>query len=170
MIKNSIFSTFLMLSILIILAGILFIIFIQFDRGYVSFNNGANYQQEQKNLINHIYKTQVQPTNNAVENPLVMKLNKATVVIQPQSETASLSVVEPQAPAAKTEIVEIQPAKVPAEKITIATYKTQPENIIPAQPSTPQISRNIMPQKEDDDYYAQLLRNNPWSPYYRAGQ
>ncbi len=49
-------STSLMLSLFIILAGILLIIFIQFDRGYKLTSEIPVFHQEQNNLINNLYQ------------------------------------------------------------------------------------------------------------------
>lgn len=182
MTKNPIFSTFLILSTLIILVGILLIIFIQFDRGYVTFDNGSDFFQEQKNLIKHVYQTQVEPEA-PQDNPLVMKLNKATVVIQTEPETVpSVEVLDH----ASSNSSLIEPEQPPAEKITMATYSKPPQsastpttvssipsvqNMTTTQEAPHQPASDVWQKSQyENDYHMQLLRNNPWSPHYKIGQ
>ena len=158
MINNSILRIFLILSIVIILLGILTIIFIQFDQGYVLMSTENDFHKEQRNLINHVYQTQVQEQS-AGENPLVMKLNKATVVIQTQADEKSAQ-------------------KEPVEEIKPVEKKALTDELIQQQKTAIDQIRNNnsiwqQRQAENDyanDYQMMLLRNNPWSPHYRPNQ
>lgn len=157
MINNSILRLFLILSILIILLGILVIIFIQFDRGYVLMSTESDFHNEQRNLIDHVYQTQVQEPATA-DNPLVMKLNKATVVIQ-------------------TEADEKLPQQKPVEEVKPVERKTSADELIQKQKTAIDQIRNnnsIWQQRQahndyQNDYQMMLLRNNPWSPHYKPG-
>lgn len=117
-----------------------------------------DFHKEQRNLINHVYQTQVQEQSTA-ENPLVMKLNKATVVIQ-------------------TEADEKSPQKKPVEEIKPVEKKASTDELIQKQKTAIDQIRNNnsiwqQRQAENDyanDYQMMLLRNNPWSPHYRPNQ
>ena len=60
--RPSALSTSLILSVLIIVTGIMMIIFIHFDRGLGYSREVTAYEQEQSQLIDHIYR------NNALRN------------------------------------------------------------------------------------------------------
>ena len=117
-----------------------------------------DFHKEQRNLINHVYQTQVQEQS-AGENPLVMKLNKATVVIQTQADEKSAQ-------------------KEPVEEIKPVEKKALTDELIQQQKTAIDQIRNNnsiwqQRQAENDyanDYQMMLLRNNPWSPHYRPNQ
>lgn len=153
MITNSVLRLFLMLSIIIILAGITLIVFNQFDRGYVFMGGETDYQIEQSNLIDHVYQTQVKPEASA-DSPLVMKLNKATVVIQSEADTNKP--IQQETPQLKS------PGSAPTTPVT-----PQPVVETPPLPATNNPWQSPAPPA--NDYYTHLLRNNPWSPHYKPG-
>ena len=183
MTKNSVFRTFLMISTLIILAGILLIIFIQFDRGYVDFSRGTKFFEEQKNLIKHVYQTQVAPEE-PQDNPLVMKLNKATVVIQTEPDDSTVTTQPEKTTTAPVETAEQTPVEQQVAVVTYSPPATIPQTHVAQEPVasmpteissiTPQVTQQPMQNtwqqsQTGEDYYLQLLRNNPWSPYYKIG-
>lgn len=152
MVTNSVLRMFLMLSIFTILAGILLIVFNQFDRGYVFVGEEQNFKDQQRNLINHVYQTQVEGDESA-DNPLVMKLNKATVVIQSEPESPPVVISEPK---------QVKPSQPPAQPVVKQPAPVNRPQPVASNPWQQPVSRT-------DDYYTQLLRNNPWSPHYKPG-
>lgn len=154
MVTSSVLRLFLLLAIVIILTGIALIVLIQFDRGYVFLEQDSSFFAEQRNLIDHVYETQVRSGQDA-DNPLVMKLNKATVVIQSEPE--------PSPPVAAEKLEKL--SKPEASSATLAP--------VPQTPPLPDSQRGNPwnpAYEEPVDYQTLLLRNNPWSPYYRPGQ
>jgi len=151
-----------MLSIFVILAGIVLIIFIQFDRGYINLRSESDYHQQQKNLIDHVYQTEVDPQTTE-ETPLVMKLNKATVVIQTEPVIEAIP--------APVEALQNKPVAVAEPQISVAKF--EPEVIhTPAPQAAPtrQTNSDVWQQRQiEEDYQMRLLHNNPWSPHFKAG-
>ncbi len=151
-----------MLSIFVILAGIVLIIFIQFDRGYVKLHSATDPLQAQQNLIDHVYQTQVDRASEQ-DNPLVMKLNKPTVVIQTETERPTLLPEEPQS---LTE----NPVRSATKPPTLANYETLTANTKSIQTAPSRLNYDAWQQTQiEEDYQMRLLHNNPWSPHFKAG-
>lgn len=144
-----------MLSIVIILIGILAIIFIQFDRGYVLNHSQTDFDNAQRNLINHFYQTQLSEQE-TTKTPLNKKKQHDTTEIQSDVITENV------APASQ-------------QDTKPANHATPPRPLAQEQLSALDQIRNnnsIWQQRQaqnqyENDYQMRLLRNNPWSPYYQ---
>lgn len=150
MTTNSVLRLFLTLSIVIILAGILIIVFLQVDRGYPLTGGDSELHAQQQKLISHVYTTQGQ-TDTSSDITQGMRPSRTlpkmpTVVDQNAFEQAPLTASE-----------------------TTASIQPAPVQPLP-QPAPPAMANpRLAPPDPRYDYYTQLLRNNPWSPHYQPG-
>ena len=152
MITNSVLRLFLTLSIVIIVAGILVVVFVQFDRGYVFTGIDRDFQAEQHNLIKHEYLKvgTMQPTT----SPSLSGLEKRDELVtgergknqETQSRAAGKSAAE------------------------TSTPKSLPARPVPGPTASPAVADSWRPRATaQSDYYTRLLRNNPWSPDFKPG-
>jgi|GEM_PF-980845 len=165
MVTNSILRLFLMFSILVIMAGILLIVYIQFDRGYVVMGFDPDYEREQQNLITHVYQNQLQASPAATQTH-ALQPRKTVMVVEPAAQQAPAMTPAPVAP--PTPPAPSSTSLPPA----IPTVSSQPRRLNVAPPE----GRNqIEPEQQPtavptEDYYTLLLRHNPWSPHYQPGK
>ncbi len=162
MVTNSILRLFLMLSILVIMAGILLIVYIQFDRGYVVIGFDPEYEREQQNLITHVYQNQLQAST-APTQAHTLQPRKTVMVVEPAAQQAPSMTPSPLAPPAPPS------ASLPAATPTVSS---QPRMLNLA---TPEGQSQFETAKQQamaptEDYYTLLLRHNPWSPHYQPGK
>lgn len=152
MITNPVLRTFLLLSILIILAGILLIIFIQFNRGYAINHQQTDFHAQQKNLINHVYQSQLQ-SNTTTSNPLSVKLKKTAIAIPTEPEEIDLQ-------------AQVTKDTRKNNETRASSDTSRRKNL--SSPQTLPVQRNYYWNQthEAQDYQMSFLRNNPWSPYY----
>ena len=151
MVSNSVLRSFLTLSILLIVTGILVIVFIQFDRGYVVLGLDKDFEEEQENLINHVYRNQLQAQESGLQKVAVVP-TKTVMVVEPEAAPAMPQVD----PVITTPPVAQAPVMPPRRTPVPQAAKTQ--------------SENVWNTEQQNDYYSQLLRNNPWSPHFQPGQ
>ena len=154
MASNSALRLFLIISIIIIMAGILLIVINQFDRGYVFIGEDTEFQAEQKKLIDHVYLSREQQQETPLAPVKTALQQSAPVVVPPPplplAEKPQEAMVKENPPAAVPAPVAPQP------KISSA------QDIFAENPWEPKY-------QPANDYHSQLLRNNPWSPYYKPG-
>lgn len=156
MLDNLLFRRFLMLSIILIVLGILFIIFIHFDRGYGP-GQKTDYVSEQNNLIAHEYDILVKtvaPSQHPLKKDKETTLEKIKAIITPKqaSQDADLQQVTEMQPAS----AQITP--VPDVNETLVTASDRQDYSVWNQ------------SRMEYDYQMMLLRDNPWSPYFQPGQ
>ena len=156
MVSNSILRLFLMLSILVIMAGILLIIYMQFDRGYVFIGLDPEFEREQQNLISHVYQNQLQAKSTPVVP--VIEPRRTVMLVDPAPRQAPPPVIRPE-PSAQAPISR----PVSPSTSTPALPGTTDE------PATPRRAETA-PVEPAEDYYSLLLRHNPWSPHFKPGQ
>jgi uncharacterized membrane protein len=155
MVSNSILRLFLMMSILVIMTGILLIVYMQFDRGYVFIGFDSEYEKEQQNLISHVYQNQLD-AKQAPAKPVALQPTKTVMIVEPEPQIETRAPVEPVSPPV---------AIAPPAPIAPPTVSSQPRTLAQATPAD-----DVWNNQAADDYYSQLMRHNPWSPYYKPGQ
>ena len=139
-------STSIMLSLLIIVAGAMLIIFIQIDRGYKL----PNYYLEQNDIIRQTYQ-------NDASVPAISKVIPSPVVEveRPKPEAPARAV----APAAQSADPE------PASAATPALPQVTPLAQNQATPLTQ--NNDSYPRQDQTQLRYDILFDSPWSPYYQ---
>ena len=132
-------STYLMVSVILILSGILWILFTQMDRSYQNPAYSADFQKEQNRIIQQVYQLQTKAAEAPTE---VISVIPEAKLVQSQ-ETA---VIQP---------VVNQPVK-PLEQSPPLAQNEQFNDVW-----------STFPSSDYESYY--FLRNNPWSPNYKPG-
>lgn len=138
-------SSSLMLSLIIIVAGAMLIIFIQFDRGYKL----PNYYGGQNDIIRQTY----QKETNESTTPRVAVTPTPRVIPTPIVEQ------ERQQPAQPAELVATAPQ----------TYQPAPTSAAPTGRVTPLTQTNNIQtrQQQPAPLPYDILFDSPWSPYYQ---
>ncbi|MCP4076024.1 MAG: hypothetical protein GY744_07560 [Gammaproteobacteria bacterium] len=132
-------STYLMVSVIIILSGILWILFTQMDRSYYKPVYSADFQKEQNKIIQQVYQLQAK----IVEAP------EEVISVIPEAE-----------PVQSQEMADIKP---------VVDQQVKPLQQSPpiAQKNQYNDVWSTFPSSDYESYY--FLRNNPWSPDYKPG-
>ena len=151
MTKNSALSTFLLISIAVILTGIMLIIVTQIDRSQTAYPTPANFEQEQANIIEKVYQSHLSQTESETTKPSVQK--QPVVVVTPSSPVKS----QLDTPTA----TQFDPS------FTAPYERYQPRYIQTPQFNNAYEAWGNTPVQHDEPYYS--LRNNPWSPDYKPG-
>lgn len=131
-------STSIMLSLLIIVAGAMLIIFIQIDRGYKL----PNYYQEQNDIIRQTYQKESN----------ISTISK--VIPSPSVESAGQKAVEPE------KIVAAAPQR--ANPAATVTPTRTPAQVTPSAQQNDSFAR-----QEPQPLPYDILFDSPWSPYYQ---
>ena len=148
MTKNSALSTFLIGSVAIIILGIMLVIVTEIDQNPVTFQTPITYEQEQTNLIEHLYLDVPKADDRTVQESAHQT---GTAIDTPPSLSAEPLSTETTR-LLQTEIDAYQPRYVPTPQF---------DNAYNAWGNTNTSEQSYEP------YYS--LKNNPWSPYYKPG-
>ena len=143
MVRKSLFDLFLFFSIVAILVGIVLIIFIQFDRGYVvsGTQNDSEFEQQQNRLIEYLHESK--GTGKQDVDSTIPPMASITIVpAEPKTEEQQSAIV-PQTLKLQTST---NPAPL-ADSSSSTAY--QPEFL------------------SYDEYERYWLSQNPWSPDYQ---
>ena len=152
MTKNSALSTFLLISIAVILTGIMLVIVTQIDQSQATYPNSVNFEQEQASIIEQVYQSHL-------NQDLSRAKDKQSVQERPVAPETTSSAI-------------ISHPDIPTAPKFDPSLNTQYERYPPRYMQTPQFDNayeawgNTTVQN-DEPYYS--LRNNPWSPDYRPG-
>lgn len=132
-------STYLMVSVLVILSGILWILFSQIDSSYKYPIFSADIEREQNDIINRVY--QIKPT--LTQQEIVKKpATPPAVDIISDKETLQTKVVT--SPASRMKVLSASQQNIPYNDVWSTFSDTDYETAL-------------------------YLKNNPWSPYYKPG-
>jgi predicted Holliday junction resolvase-like endonuclease len=149
MLSRPSFYIFLIISVLAILIGIVLVIFIQFDRGYIATDTDENFKQLQKQIVEHSFQKNLENNQPAEKKETVKQL-----IEQVKQDDLASSLVQSGQQQTSTE-KEIERIKTLNQRDYREPYR--------------------MPAYSDrgyayEDYESYWLRNNPWSPYYQPDQ
>ncbi len=135
-------NTYLMISVLIIVSGILWILFVQIDTKYDYPTFSSDFVKEQNDIIQKVYQT-ANPTIQQDTATVPAKANIEKPLAVPVITSNMISSIEPK----------------PALPVVAPSSSLQ-------QNSQYNEAWDTLPDSNFEDYN---LRNNPWSPYYKSG-
>lgn len=136
-----------MISVLIIVSGILWILFTQFDRSYEYSIFSPDLEREQSEIIQRIY--QLKPVE---QQDVAATTIDEVVVTAPQATDLPVITSAPEVQMASVEAKPELQVAAPAE-----LQQTQQYNDV----------WSTFQNSDNEPYY--FLKNNPWSPDYRPG-
>ena len=153
MTKNSALSTFLIGSVAIIILGIMIVIVTEIDQNQVTFQSPTTYEQEQINLIEHLYQNAPKANDLPLqESSLQESAHQSGTAIDTAPPLSAEPLSTETTRLLQTEIDAYQPRYVPTPQF---------DNAYNVWGNTNSLEQNYEP------YYS--LKNNPWSPYYKPG-
>ncbi len=143
MVRKSLFDLFLFFSIVAILVGIVLIIFIQFDRGYVvsGTQSDADFEQQQNRLIEYLHESKGTDKQNVDST------------IPPM---ASITIVPPESKP------EVRQSAIVPQTLKLQT-NTNPAPVADSSSPTERPPEYL----SYDEYERYWLSQNPWSPDYQ---
>ena len=152
MTRNSSLSTFLMISIAVIVTGILLVIFTQLEQSQLGYTTPTSIEQEQSNIIEHVYKIRsTQEMSSTTAQPL--QTRQTAPVMTPEN------------------IIKESPKQAPLSADATKILQEQVDVHLPSQ-TVPQFNNAYdvwtnTSKQSIEPYYS--LKNNPWSPDYKPG-
>lgn len=154
MVSRSIFHLFLTVAVIVILIGILSIIFIQFDRGYLALDSENEIERQQNQLIQQMY--QGNQGNASI---------KLTSEHQSQATADVINLIEQ---------VKLDDLKSADRQVTPSETDQDIARINRANQlnytETANVSDSQYPYYRQMDYQQYWLSHNPWSPDYSPGR
>lgn len=148
MVKQPVFHLFLIVSVMAIIVGIMVVIFIQFDRGYVAQKSTEEDLKAQQALIEKFYQD---ATENELQKPQVGSKPVVSQQFQVSQPVYSENISRVTAPIAPT----VTPPRHPG-------YQRPNQDYFPTSEQQPYFSSY-------DEYERYWLSTNPWSPDYVPG-